>query len=287
MKQYTEYPGIWREFMRERQGIWREEATAPTPTLAEVLKARGGVLSHGGNCEGACCALEALALVRLGVATDDPVELGVPDIRRLNDMEWSSDAARTAHLLPVVEALLDYHRWPLDRRQRFATELVVQVVKEFLSPALARVGLTEEARACLEASDPYQASDAAVAANKAAERASFVYGSTPYGFACAEAAAAANDVYRAARDIHKAACYIHTAEDTCRAARIQMAEDSYRAACDYYNSATGSVGILVSALWNIAGSLKLEPETPDVDNFLGRACKMFVEAAKGSEHDKG
>src|SRR3990167_876939 len=107
-----------------------------------------GVLSHGAHKakDGAYCALECISLARHNGRdnfTDDPIQLGMPDIRPLNDGPWSSDSARTKTLLPLLAALSDWALWSKKRQQVWSEYVCIGTVKHLLSVMPC---LTESAR---------------------------------------------------------------------------------------------------------------------------------------------
>lgn len=106
----------------------------------------GGVIKRGGHSspEEGCCALEALSLaqrtkgdapgtVRADAChTSSPNELGVPDLRCINDLFWLSDAERTIAMLPLVSALSDWQNWPPKARMDYVRRCVVRACNEIL-----------------------------------------------------------------------------------------------------------------------------------------------------------
>lgn len=119
----------------------------------------GGVLRHGEHApDGEVCALELVSQVRGRRWTDDPVRLRMPDLRALNDAAWSSDAARTEHLLPVLVAYDGWADWPRERRRDVVRQVALRTVREILPLALRMAGLSTAAECCatvetLEAAD--------------------------------------------------------------------------------------------------------------------------------------
>jgi hypothetical protein len=175
----------------------------------EILARRfGGVLSKGKHApDGVACALEVASIARGFKWTDQPTRVGLPDLRPLNDARWSSDAARTAGLVPVVEALWDWASWPEARRVAWAQyvaiatvrDIVSEVVSEPHASACRRVTTCAEARAAAYAADAAAAAYAAAAANADAA----ADANAAYAAANADAAADA-----AARAVARAVAYV-------------------------------------------------------------------------------
>jgi hypothetical protein len=96
--------------------------------LEAVLASRGGVVVRGKHADptGPCCILEAVTLACERPMGDEVAEL--PDLRPLNDGPWTSDAARTAAMVPLAVAFAD---WGADaaRQRRFTDALVVRLVQ--------------------------------------------------------------------------------------------------------------------------------------------------------------
>ena len=118
-------------------------------TLRAVVDGRfGGVLKCGSHGEdGEACALEAASVAR-GVAWgDDPGLVQLPDLRAINDA-YVDDAARTAALVPVLEAVWGWPAWSPERRQRFAVAVAEGTIRRVLPLALEAVGLTAAAVRC-------------------------------------------------------------------------------------------------------------------------------------------
>lgn len=118
--------------------------------LETILRDRfGGIISYGTHtANGRACALE-LASQAQGIAwTDDPERVGYPDLRPLNDARWSSDAARTAALLPVLVALADWRVWPDARRVEWMRAVALRTIREVLSIAARAISLGRAARRC-------------------------------------------------------------------------------------------------------------------------------------------
>jgi hypothetical protein len=145
--------------------------------LQHILDTRdSGVLSHGAHSadDGSYCALEAVSLVRGSLTgnesyfTDDPADLGMPDIRPLNDAPWSSDEARTKAMLPLIAVLSDWSLWPHARKRKFATVVALETVRQIVSELPYIPDVIKEA--CRSA-DLKTAADAARAAWAAADAA--------------------------------------------------------------------------------------------------------------------
>ena len=140
-----------------------------------------GVLLAGAHAEGdQFCALEFDSQVRGRAWSDEPVTL--PDLRPLNDGPWSSNAARTAALLPVMAALWEWGEWTPDRRQRWVTQVVLETVRQIVS---ALPGVPDAVReTCRTATTLEEAREAARAAGATAAGAAWA------AWAAREAAAA-------------------------------------------------------------------------------------------------
>lgn len=91
----------------------------------------GGVLRRGPHePNGDACALEARSQA-LGIDwTDSPVLVDFPDIRPINDAAWDNDNQRTAHMVPVMEALWNWPSWNIARRITFVERLVKRINEE-------------------------------------------------------------------------------------------------------------------------------------------------------------
>ena len=102
--------------------------------LQEALDELGaGVLLSGKHQAGErkVCALEFESQMRGRPWSDAPRTL--PDVRPLNDAQWSSDAARTAALLPVMAALWRWADWTLHQRQQWTTQIILETVRKIVS----------------------------------------------------------------------------------------------------------------------------------------------------------
>ncbi len=176
-----------------------------------------GVLKHGGHEPGRdFCALEFDAKVRGREWSDDPVTL--PDLRRLNDARWSSDAARTAAIVPVMAALWDWSTWGPTRRHRWAAFVALETVKQIVAklPGLP----PETAERCRNVQTLQEAKDAAYAAASAAYAAS------------ASASVSASDAYAAsASDAYAASASAASASAASASASASASETVLRRAC--------------------------------------------------------
>ena len=148
----------------------------------------GGVLLSGKHePNGQACALELVSQYRGLNWSDVPGAVGMPDVRAINDARWSSDAARTEAMLPLLESLLWWKDDDGARRLRFVRLLAVRTVNVLVAEL---PGLSKDIHArCLAAKDCASAANAAYAAN-AANAAYATY-----------AASAANAAYAAAATI--------------------------------------------------------------------------------------
>jgi hypothetical protein len=145
--------------------------------LQHILDTRDkGVLSHGKHKEdeGAYCALEAVSLARSlkclpsdeWTFTDSPEEVGMPDLRAINDGPWTSNEARTKALLPLLAALSDWSEWGKERQKRWADRVTIRTVN-LLIAELPYLPATI-AKNCCTATTPARAAEAARAAGAAA-----------------------------------------------------------------------------------------------------------------------
>jgi hypothetical protein len=156
-------------------------------TFRDVVRDRfGGVLRHGKHePDGQACALEAASVARGLAWCDEPTHAGLPDLRPLNDGPWSSDAARTAALVPVVEALWDWPAWTRAQRNRWAKRVVIETVRQIVAEL---PGLTSAVRDQCRAADTLPAAAAAGAAWAAAEAEAAGAAAAGAAWAAAEAA---------------------------------------------------------------------------------------------------
>ena len=101
-----------------------------------------GILRKGAHTAGEAefCALEFESQVRGRDWSDKPLTL--PDLRPLNDANWSSDKTRTAGLLPVMSALWDYSTWSFVRRRQWLDYVVIQTTCRIVAeiPFFVRAG---------------------------------------------------------------------------------------------------------------------------------------------------
>jgi hypothetical protein len=171
--------------------------TTPVSAYRDTLARRfAGVLSPGKHePDGVACALEAASIAKGLAWTDDPARVGLPDLRPLNDARWSSDAARTAALVPVVEALWDWASWPEARRVAWAQHVAIATVRDIVSEVVSEPHATACRRVttCEEARDAaayaaYAYATYAAAANYAAAYAAYAYAAYAAAFAAAFAA---------------------------------------------------------------------------------------------------
>jgi hypothetical protein len=180
---------------------------------AKLVELNKGALYGGAHKPGAreFCALEFDHAVRGQPHSDSPDNL--PDIRPLNDAEWSSDAVRTTHLLRVMAALWDWQAWPLATRQAWTERVTVETVRQIIATL---PGLPDaERQRCRAATTPLAAAAAARAAEAEAARAAAeaARASAMAAEAAARTADAAAEAAEAARAAARAA-----AEATARAA---------------------------------------------------------------------
>jgi hypothetical protein len=126
--------------------------TTSVERFRQVLNAHfSGRLSTGVHApgDGAASPIEAVSVARDLPWSDNPWDVGLPDVRPLsNGGPWSSDEEMTGAVAPVIEALWDWAEWPADRRAAFAEAVVLRTIREVLSGVLRAVGLTTQADAC-------------------------------------------------------------------------------------------------------------------------------------------
>ena len=165
----------------------------------------GGLLRSGSHRpDGLACVLEAVAAARGLPWTDSPVEVGLPDLRPLNDARWSSDAVRTAALVPVVVALWKYSGWTKHQRTTWICRVVERTIREVLPVMLRYVGCEDAAIRCeregtaTAAYAAYTAADAAARSAAYAAYAAATYAAGATGAAAAAASAASAAAYAAA-----------------------------------------------------------------------------------------
>lgn len=133
-----------------------------------------GVLKHGKHKPGReFCALEFESQVRKREWSDTPLTL--PDLRPLNDGLWSSNAARTKALLPVMVALWEWASWSPKRRQQWASRVAILTIQRIIAelptlPPLVRLQC-QNAQTCQEAQAAAEAAAGAAGATWAATRA--------------------------------------------------------------------------------------------------------------------
>ena len=138
----------------------------PFDTFTSLVQTQfGGVLTHGSHTpDGSACLLEAAHAALGEVWSDTPDHW--PDLRALNDGPWTSDAARTAALIPVLQAYWEWRTWSLARQQTVLARIIVLTINRLIAdlPGLPNY----VACACREARTLYEAEQAAEAAGRAA-----------------------------------------------------------------------------------------------------------------------
>ena len=151
--------------------------TCTYDALTETLAKFGGVVTRGSHQDhGACCILEAAAVCQGLPWTDNPETVNRPDIRRLNDARWSSDALRTEHMVRLYLALEPWATWTEAQRRQYMDRVVIDTVRTLIAElpglpdthraACRAVTTLEEARTVADA-----AADAAAAADAVLMRA--------------------------------------------------------------------------------------------------------------------
>lgn len=151
-------------------------SAACTPENLAAVVARFGGLSSGSHSvdSGFCCVLEAVSVCDDVPWTDSPDKLDRPDIRPLNDADWSSDALRTEQMLRLAPLLAAWPQWNEPRRLAYAGRVTFRTITDpgMLPAALRAARLEEHAVACeqaktLEAAARTAVKATAVAANSA------------------------------------------------------------------------------------------------------------------------
>jgi hypothetical protein len=134
-----------------------------TEQLQRFVQERfGGVLRSGSHTPNShACALEAYSQAVGHDWTDDPAALHMPDLRPLNDAQWSGDAARTAAMIPLVAAYSGWATWTRTRRQAVMTRVVILTIQRIVS---ALPGLSPEVATACRAAKTLSAAAAAAAA---------------------------------------------------------------------------------------------------------------------------
>jgi hypothetical protein len=160
-----------------------------------------GVLRRGAHQPGReFCALEFDSIIRGRKWSDAPITL--PDLRPLNDGPWSSDASRTAHLLPVMVALWDWATWTPERKRGWVTRVVILTVQRIISELPTLPDNVREQ--CRNATTLESATKAAEAAHAAAHAAAYAAEAAHVEAAYAAARAAAYAASAAAYASHGA-----------------------------------------------------------------------------------
>lgn len=130
----------------------------------------GGVVAKGKHQKrhekgGKACVLEAYSQMNGMEWTDDPVYLGTPDIRPLNDAEWPSAAARTEAMIPLLAAVSGWKTWDTVDRVSWSRRVAERTIREVLPIALRAVGLEDAAVLCETHGDAKSARAAAISAD--------------------------------------------------------------------------------------------------------------------------
>jgi len=212
----------------------------PRERFREVVNAYfGGRLSAGRHHPGEkACALEAVAVARGKAWTDDPGDVEMPDLRPLNDGPWPSDDARTAALVPVVEALWDWSEWSDTMQQAWHEAVVHRTVFGILADLLRAFGLAGPACAC---EDVGTFCDARLAA-RAAARALLEPGSPPARLALESALAAERAASPWGESIQAAYAALFAALALDRLGRHDAAEATLQRACRIWIEAARDLG---------------------------------------------
>ena len=130
----------------------------------------GGIIAGGSHAEnGEGCTLECYSRM-LGLGwTDDPVVLGIWDIRGLND-GFTDDAERTKWMIPLLWRYQGSRKeWSRERQQKTIERIVIETVRQIVSelPGLPK----DVAKQCREADFLSAAHSAASYARSAASSA--------------------------------------------------------------------------------------------------------------------
>jgi hypothetical protein len=216
----------------------------------------GGKITSGQHKPGpAACILEA-AHFAMGDKWSDSADHW-PDIRPLNDGPWSSDEQRTKHLLPVMVAFWDWDDWPTARQRAVITQINLDTVRQIVAnlPDLPHTVRDQCRNATLQTMKN--------AAETVAEAAWAAWAAA--ATATAEAAAAVKAVKAATAAWAAAAAAAEAA--AAKAAAWAAAE-----------AATAEA----EAAWAAAEAATAEAEaaTPNGDQVLILACRIWLEAAR-------
>jgi len=137
-----------------------------------VAERFGGVLYRGAHLpNGKACLHEALNVYQGKDWSDDTG--GTLDLRQLNDGPWSSDEARTTHMLPLGAIVLAWPTWSPKRRREWTQRVAEGVIREIVPPALRRAAevIPEKAPALLAAATRCEIEGSRAAARAAARAA--------------------------------------------------------------------------------------------------------------------
>lgn len=180
-----------------------------TIELKSMIAEHGGVLAIGshkleyGDAHCPLCILEAVAACRVEQGlmkhiTDSPSDLGLPDLRPINDANWSSREMATLHLMCLYDAYAGWKDWSAPRKNVVVGRICVLTVNRIISKlhtntkAIAK--LCESATTRNEAASAASAAASAVsaaAAASAAEAAASAVSAAEAASAAASAASAA------------------------------------------------------------------------------------------------
>ena len=126
------------------------------------------VVAHGSHMpDGVACVLE-LAHIAANLPWSERPDRW-PDLRPLNDGPWSSDARRTAGLVPVLVAYWDWANWASERRKQVINRVIIATVHDLISqlPGLP-AHIIQQCQTATNLSEAQMAAEAAEAAAGAA-----------------------------------------------------------------------------------------------------------------------
>jgi len=223
-------------------------SVVPFQTFRDLLHSRfNGLLLRGKHKRNSqACTLE-LAHAAVGDAWSDTPDKW-PDLRALNDAPWSNDLARTAGLVPVMEAYWEWDAWPRTRQVETITRLAILTVQRIIAdlPDLPAAVRTQ----CRAVATLKEAAQAAWGAAQAAAGA--------WAAQAAEAAAGAAQVAALAWAAQAVEAVAWAAQAAAQAAGAAVA------------AAAQAVGAVAGAEVAAAGA---------ADAVLQRACACWIEAA--------
>ena len=225
----------------------------PFSDVETTLTTRFHGLIHQGshNDRSQACLLEC-AHAAIGAAWSDCPDLW-PDLRPLNDAAWSSDARRTAHLIPVLRAYWEWSIVPVARQHQIMARLILLTVQRIIAEL---PGLPEVTRAACRQARTLDAATAATAAADATVASSVADAARAAARAAADAVQVTGDVIRA----------IQWTVPSPEA--VQTAETGHAQATTALARAASAASFVASHTTSHAA-----------DAVLGTACALWIEAA--------